>query len=277
MKIWSLSKDENLITGNKILWKRGEIAHGAISPLFLNILNISRISRVQLHIHLLITYTFVKCGCSIYFFLNSAILICRGTDISKHFRESFGIRDNESRLYLINLHMTSYCFCIAVNRICVAISRADGALEPWSAIHLGEGNSKQKPTYLDLPVPACKVCFGSWGGINHFSDSTAQTAMQLHVVEHEEHDKALNKSWSSIASRLSSRCLETVMPLDPARSGRVSEVNSARLSLTIIQFTAHVILIIYTQQQQAHIRTPHKKPCGDGRAAKQQVRKHWKL
>ena len=48
----------------------------------------------------LITYTFVKCGCSIYFFLNSAILICRGTDISKHFRESLRIRDNESTAIL---------------------------------------------------------------------------------------------------------------------------------------------------------------------------------
>ena len=33
-------------------------------------------------------------------FLTSATLICRGTDISKCFRESLGIRDNESRLYM---------------------------------------------------------------------------------------------------------------------------------------------------------------------------------
>ena len=33
------------------------------------------------------------------FFLNSANLICRSTDILKYFRESVGIRDNESRLY----------------------------------------------------------------------------------------------------------------------------------------------------------------------------------
>ena len=58
-----------------------------------NDFNISRISRVQLHIH-------CKCGCSIYFFLSSAILICRGTDIYKYFRESLGVRDNESQLYL---------------------------------------------------------------------------------------------------------------------------------------------------------------------------------
>ena len=34
------------------------------------------------------------------FFPHSANLICRTTDISKYFRESLGIRDNESRLYL---------------------------------------------------------------------------------------------------------------------------------------------------------------------------------
>ena len=33
-------------------------------------------------------------------FLGSANLICRGTDISKCFRESLGLRDNESQLYL---------------------------------------------------------------------------------------------------------------------------------------------------------------------------------
>ena len=33
-------------------------------------------------------------------FLTLSTLICRGTDISKCFSESFGFRDNESRLYL---------------------------------------------------------------------------------------------------------------------------------------------------------------------------------
>ena len=35
------------------------------------------------------------------FFLNSANLICRATDISKYLRESLGLRDNESRLYFV--------------------------------------------------------------------------------------------------------------------------------------------------------------------------------
>ena len=34
------------------------------------------------------------------FFLKSTDLICGGTGISKYFRESLGLRDNESRLYL---------------------------------------------------------------------------------------------------------------------------------------------------------------------------------
>ena len=42
----------------------------------------------------------MKCGCTIYFILNSANVICQSTDISKYFRESLGLRDNESRLYL---------------------------------------------------------------------------------------------------------------------------------------------------------------------------------
>ena len=33
-------------------------------------------------------------------FLTLSTLICRGTDISKYFSESLGIRDNESRLYV---------------------------------------------------------------------------------------------------------------------------------------------------------------------------------
>ena len=78
-----------------MLWKRGEIAPKQIL-LFSTIFSIhSRISRVQLHIHLLNAAVRF-----IFEFLNSAILICRGTDISKYLRESLGIRDNESRLYI---------------------------------------------------------------------------------------------------------------------------------------------------------------------------------
>ena len=55
------------------------------------------ISGVKLHIHLLnMVVRFIV-------FLTFATLICRGTDISKCFRESLGIRENESRLYALNI------------------------------------------------------------------------------------------------------------------------------------------------------------------------------
>ena len=61
------------------------------------------------------------------------------------------------------------------------------------------------------------------------------------------------------ASGHSSKSLDTVLPLDPARSGRESWVDSVRLSLTIIQYTAHIILISKTQPQQAKKKKKKKK------------------
>ena len=46
-----------------------------------------------------ITYSFVKCDRLIYIFCNSANLICRSSEISKCFRESLGLRENESQMY----------------------------------------------------------------------------------------------------------------------------------------------------------------------------------
>ena len=82
--------------------------------------------------------------------------------------------------------------------------------------------------------------------------------MQQHVVKHEEHDKALKKSWSSNASRLSSRRLDTVLPLDPARSGHEKEVDSVHLCLTIIQFTARYLNHIHTATASTHTQATQK-------------------
>ena len=88
MKIWQQVKN--------IVEKRRNCSKGAISPLFHNIFNISLTSRVQLHIYLLNVVNRISSPTP----PNSANLICRSTDISKYFRESLGIRDNESRLYI---------------------------------------------------------------------------------------------------------------------------------------------------------------------------------
>ena len=93
-KIWSLYKHRNLTSGYKILWERGEIVPEEQFLPFPTIF-----SRNISNYRSLIAYSFAKFGCAICIFLNSENLICRSTDISKCFRGSLQLRDNESRLY----------------------------------------------------------------------------------------------------------------------------------------------------------------------------------
>ena len=93
VEIWSLPKHENLTTGKKhIVEKR----RNCFLLLRSNFSSFPQYFQYISNFKSPITHIFVKCGCSNYFFLNSANLICRDTDISKYFRESLGIRDNES-------------------------------------------------------------------------------------------------------------------------------------------------------------------------------------
>ena len=86
---------KTMTTGNKMIWKRGEIAPKEQFLLFSTLFYIY-ISNFRSQI----TYSFVKCDCSIYCFPHSL-----NSDMSKYgyprsgFSESLGIRDNESRLY----------------------------------------------------------------------------------------------------------------------------------------------------------------------------------
>ena len=85
------------------MWKRGEIAPKEQFLLF-STLFYTYISYFRSQI----TYSFVNCGLFIGF-LTLSTLICRGTDISKCFSESLGIRDNESRLYFVaNIYILNY-------------------------------------------------------------------------------------------------------------------------------------------------------------------------
>ena len=77
------------------MWKRGGNAPKEQFLLFSTIFSICLTTGVKLHIHLLnMVVRFIV-------FFTSATLIFRGTDISKCFRKSLGIRDNQSRLYLL--------------------------------------------------------------------------------------------------------------------------------------------------------------------------------
>ena len=93
-KIWSLFKHRNLTLGNKILWIRGKIAPEEQFLPFPTIFSIF-ISNYRSQI----TYPFVKFGCAICIFLNSENLYVEVRMISKCFRGSLQLRDNESRLY----------------------------------------------------------------------------------------------------------------------------------------------------------------------------------
>ena len=92
----------------------GKRRNCSISHLFHNMFNISLTSGVKLHNYLLnVVVRFIV-------FPTIATLIFRGTDISKCFGESLGIRDNESRLYLLSLPTNAIVlFFVRVTSKCI--------------------------------------------------------------------------------------------------------------------------------------------------------------
>ena len=88
--------------------KRRNCSSGAISPLFHNSFNIYIVCKgVKLHVNL--GHLVVR-----FYFLNSGNLICRSTDISMYFRESLGVRGNESQLYIHVLVCGDICCFLTV-------------------------------------------------------------------------------------------------------------------------------------------------------------------
>ena len=77
------------------MWKRGEIAPKEQFLLFSTIFSVYLYFQESNYIFIYEMWLF-----ELFFFLKSANLICRDTDISKYFRGSPGLRDNESRLYI---------------------------------------------------------------------------------------------------------------------------------------------------------------------------------
>ena len=71
------------------------------------------------------------------FFLNSANLICRGMDISKYFRESLGIRDIESRLYIVTWRL-----------LYISEKRSQGSLAETTVVHEQYRHRERMPHQL---------------------------------------------------------------------------------------------------------------------------------
>ena len=88
------------------MWKRGEIAPKEQFLLFPTIFLVYLYFNESNYIFFCEMWLF-----ELSIFLKSAHLICRDTDISKYFRKSLGLRDNESRLYLV------ICVCFGKVRL----------------------------------------------------------------------------------------------------------------------------------------------------------------
>ena len=110
----------------------------------------------------------MKFGCPIGIFLNSANLTCQSTDISKCFRGSLRLRDNESRLYLY------ICPCLlGVIGWCEGPGNLQVPRRPTIWMIVGQGP-------IALAVGAGGGCFGHFYSplsfFSSFSLSLLQTA-----------------------------------------------------------------------------------------------------
>ena len=100
---------------------------------------------------------------------------------------------------------------------------------------------------LDIPRQICEAYFGRWGRGNHV----------LIQQSEQQYSNMLWNVWSitrlsrnyghPLHPDLNPDVLPCVLPLGTVMSGKESEVESAHLFLTIIQFSTHVILLLNTQ------------------------------
>ena len=122
VKIWSYFNFGNETKANKILRKKRRNCFSSFPQYFQYISDF----RSQ------IVYSFVKCGCWSYFFsLNSANLICRGTDNSNCFRESSGLRENENRLYLFYSYFFIYTIHVYFVRVTLLAKKNHSTKRPF--------------------------------------------------------------------------------------------------------------------------------------------------
>ena len=132
VKIWSLLKHETMTTGNKIMWKRGEIAPKEQFLLFSTIFSAYLYFQESNYIFIYEMWLF-----ELFVSLKSAYLICRDT---KYFRESLWLQDNESRLYF------TYLLTLSTNLPTYTYQKTD--LPTYLPAYLLTLLPTQPPTYL---------------------------------------------------------------------------------------------------------------------------------
>ena len=133
-----------------------------------------------------------------------------------------------------------------------------------------------------MPSPDRQSLFRQMGRRKSLFDSTVQTAIQQHVVELAEHNKAQRSYGHPLHPDLTPDVVLTcLLPLGTVSSGRESEVESAHLFLTIIQFfsachltSQHTSTCIHNSII-SHSPTHHKSPVAMGEWRSSRCRIHW--
>ena len=124
-------------------------------------------------------------------------------------------------------------------------------------------------------VQICKVCFGRWGGGNHNLIQRSKQRYSNMLWNMRSITRHKRGYGHPLHPDLTPDVLTCVLPLGTVSSGRESEVESAHLFLTIIQFF-QCMSSYFSTHKHLHTQLNHitftytlQKSCGDGRVAKQ--------
>ena len=128
-----------------------------------------------------------------------------------------------------------------------------------------------------------KVCFGRWGGGNHYLIQRSKQRYSNMLWNMRSITRHKRSCGHPLHPDLTPDVLTCVLPLGTVSSGRESEVESAHLFLTIIQFfrachltSQHTSTCIHNSII-SHSPTHYKSPVAMGEWRSSRCRIHWKL
>ena len=142
------------------------------------------------------------------------------------------------------------------------------------------------PYFLNCFVWIClvqigKVCFGRWGGGNHYLIQWSKQRYSNMVWNMRSITRHKRSYGHPLHPDLTPDVLTCVLPLGTVSSGRESEVESAHLFLTIIQFfsachltSQHTSTCIHNSIIP-HSPTHYKSPVAMGKWRSSRCRIHW--
>ena len=128
-----------------------------------------------------------------------------------------------------------------------------------------------------------KVCFGRWGGGNHYLIQRSKQRYSNMLWNMRSITRHKRSYGHPLHPDLTPDVLTCVLPLGTVSSGRESEVESSHLFLTIIQFfsachltSQHTSTCIHNSII-SHSPTHYKSPVAMGEWRSSRCRIHWKL